>query len=221
MIKLVIFDCDGVILDSESLYLDCALENCKINHFDIPIDVLKDVIGGNMVHHKEVIMNYMGKDFDFDDYINKLRDIASLRKKISPTPVKKGFFELMQYLKDHSIKTAMATSTEKVRQLNNLKAVNINEDYFDFMVFGDDISKSKPDPEIYLKVVEHYNIEKEDILVIEDSLNGVLSAINAGLKVIYIPDLINIPKDVEELTYKKLNSLDEVISLIESINKED
>ena len=221
MIKLVIFDCDGVILDSESLYLDCALENCKINHFDIPIDVLKDVIGGNMVHHKEVIMNYMGKDFDFDDYINKLRDIASLRKKISPTPVKKGFFELMLYLKDHGIKTAMATSTEKVRQLNNLKAVNINEDYFDFMVFGDDINKSKPDPEIYLKVVKHYNIEKEDILVIEDSLNGVLSAINAGLKVIYIPDLINIPKDVEELTYKKLNSLDEVIDLIESINKED
>ena len=127
----------------------------------------------------------------------------------------------MEYLKKHNINTALATSTEKERQLNNLRAVNINEDYFDYMVFGNDISKSKPDPEIYLKVVEHYNIDKEDILVIEDSLNGVLSGINAGLKVIYIPDIIDIPKDVEELTYKKLNNLSEVIEVIENINKED
>lgn len=221
MIKLVIFDCDGVVIDSESLYLECALENCKINHFDIPVDVLKSVIGGTMVRHKKIIMDYMGSDFDFDGYMEKLREIVTSRKMISPAPVKKGFFELMEYLKNHNINTALATSTEKDRQLNNLKAVNIDENYFDYMVFGDDISKSKPDPEIYLKVVEHYNIDKEDILVIEDSLNGVLSGINAGLKVIYIPDIIDIPKDVEELTYKKLNNLSEVIEVIENINKED
>lgn len=221
MIKLVIFDCDGVVIDSESLYLECALENCKINHFDIPIDVLKSVIGGTMVRHKQLIMDYMGSDFDFDGYMEKLRDIVTSRKKISPAPVKKGFFELMEYLKKHNICTALATSTEKERQLNNLRAVDIDEDYFDYMIFGNDIKKSKPDPEIYLKVVEHYNIDKEDILVIEDSLNGVLSGINAGLKVIYIPDIVDIPKDVEELTYRKLNNLSEVIEVIENINKED
>lgn len=221
MIKLVIFDCDGVVIDSESLYLDIALENCKINHYDIPIDVLKSVIGGTMVRFKEIIMNYMGLDFDFDKYLNDLQGVYLSSKDKRIAPIKKGFFELMEYLKDNNIGTALATSTEKNRQLDNLKKVNISEGYFDYMVFGSDITKSKPDPEIYLKVVQHYNIAKEDILVIEDSLNGVLSGTNAGLKVIYIPDVVDIPKEVEELTYKKLKDLSEVINVIESINKED
>ena len=221
MIKLVIFDCDGVVIDSESLYLDIALENCRINHYDIPIDVLKSVIGGTRDHFKEILMNYMGEGFDFDKYLNDLQDIYLSSKDKRVAPVKKGFFELIKYIKDNKISTALATSTDRNRQLSNLKRVNISEDCFDYMVFGNDITKSKPDPEIYLKVVQHYNIDKEDILVIEDSLNGVLSGINAGLKVIYIPDMIDIPKDVEELTYKKLKDLSEVINVIESINKED
>lgn len=221
MIKLVIFDCDGVILDSESLYLDIALENCKINHYDIPIDVLKKVIGGTKVHFKEVMMDYMGEGFDFDKYLNDLQDVYLSNKDKRTAPVKKGFFELMKYLKDNKISTALATSTDKNRQLINLNRVNISEDNFDYMVFGSDITKSKPDPEIYLKVVEHFNIPKEDILVIEDSLNGVLSGINAGLKVIYIPDIVDIPKDIEDMTFRKLKDLSEVIELIESINKED
>ena len=219
MIKLVIFDCDGVVLDSESLYIEAALKVCKKGNYNIPLEIIKKVIGGTITLQKEIILDYMGKDFDFDNYHQELVKTITLESINNPPKIKKGFKELINYLKINNINTALATSTYKERQMYNLKANDII-DCFDYLLFGDDIKNSKPDPEIYLKVVEHFNYPKEEILIIEDSLNGILSGLNAGIKVIYIKDLIEISADIKEKTYSTLNDLSEVINLIGKINKE-
>ena len=86
------------------------------------------------------------------------------------------------------------------------------------MVTGDMINKSKPDPQIYLKAIEPFNLNKEEILAFEDSNNGILSAYNANLNVIYIPDIAIVKDETKEKVYKTLNDLNEVIDLIKEFN---
>lgn len=216
MVKLVIFDVDGVLIDSENLYLKAAAINCEKHHYDIPLDILKKVIGGNTSLHKQIVLDYKGQDFNFDEYHNNLINIIYDLRQKSPAPKKKGVDEILSYLKKMDIKIAIATSTERQRQMFNLKACGL-ENSFDYMVFGDDIENSKPDPEIYIKAWSHFNLKKEETIIVEDSINGILSGINAGIRVIYIPDIINVPKDIEDKTIK-LNDLNE---LMEKINKEE
>lgn len=216
MVKLVIFDVDGVLIDSENLYLKAAAINCEKYHYDIPLDILKKVIGGNTSLHKQIVLDYKGQDFNFDEYHNNLINIIYDLRQKSPAPKKKGVDEILSYLKKMDIKIAIATSTERQRQMFNLKACGL-ENSFDYMVFGDDIKNSKPDPEIYIKAWSHFNFKKEETIIVEDSINGILSGINAGIRVIYIPDIINVPKDIEDKTIK-LNDLNE---LMEKINKEE
>ena len=218
MIKLVIFDVDGVILDTEKLYIDSALENCRNNHYDIPREVLVSTIGRGMENHRRVIMGYMGPDFDFDTYIDKQEAYWEKFKVLTPPQVKKGFFELYSYLKEKGIRMALATSTDKERQLRSLEDSGVGTD-FDFMVFGDEITRHKPDPQIYNMVIDHFGYPKDEIVIIEDSINGINSGLNAGVKVIFVPDLVKVPEELVERTCRKVDDLSQCIDVIEELCK--
>ena len=82
------------------------------------------------------------------------------------------------------------------------------------MVFGDEIKNSKPCPDIYLKVYNHFSYDKDEIMIFEDSTNGILSAYNANIKVVYIKDMVNVNKEIVSLCYKKCKDLDEGIKII-------
>ena len=218
MIKLVIFDVDGVILDSERLYLESAIINSRENGYNIPKEILMSVIGTGMENHRQTILDYMGSDFDFDSYFRKIEEYWYSLRTNEAFPPKKGFFELLAYLKQKGISIALATSTEKERQIKNLEAAGI-PDCFDFMVFGDEISRHKPDPEIYEMVLDHFGYPKDEVLIIEDSINGIKSGLNAGAKVIYIPDVVKVPDELARKAYRKLDDLSEVIDVIEELNR--
>ncbi len=218
MIKLVIFDVDGVILNTEELYVNSALQNCKDHDYPIPREKLIETIGSGMENHKRVIMEYMGPDFDFDTYIDRQEEYWDKFRDMTPPEAKKGFFELYSYLKRKGIMTALATSTDRSRQLRSLLDAKVGHD-FDFMVFGDDISRHKPDPQIYELVLEHFGYPKDEAIIIEDSINGIMSGLNAGVKVIYIPDLVKVPQELIDKTYRKLDDLSQCIDVIEELSK--
>ena len=217
MIKLVIFDVDGVILDSETMYVNAAVETCRKYHYDLPVEIIKKSIGCRTDVQKKIDTEYMGEDFDFDTYFVQLKQEMERRMIEDPPSAKKGLVELLDYLKKKGISIALATSSDRKKQNYCLKKAGVY-DYFDYMIFGEDIKNSKPDPEIYLKVIEHFGCDKDEVLIIEDSVNGILSGYNAGARVIYVPDIVEVPQDIVDRTFRKLDDLSQCIELIEELD---
>lgn len=213
MIKLVIFDVDGTLVDSESVYVKAALKNIEVNHYNIPMSAIMGIIGQNRVAGRKLIESTQDDSFNYDKYIKDFEKIRNQILENEPYKLKKGALNILNYCKKHNIKMAIATSTARDKQSKVLTELGII-DYFDYMVFGDEIKNSKPAPDIYLKVFEHYNYDKGEMIIYEDSKNGILSAHNAGIKVVYIKDIVDVEEEVTSLCYKQVKDLDEGIELL-------
>ena len=213
MIKLVIFDVDGTLVDSESIYVKAALKNLEVNHYNIPMPAIMGIIGQNRVAGRKLIESTQDDSFNYDKYINDFEKIRNQILENEPYKLKKGALNILNYCKKHNIKMVIATSTARDKQSKVLTELGII-DYFDYMVFGDEIKNSKPAPDIYLKVYEHYNIDKDEMIIYEDSKNGILSAHNAGIRVVYIKDIVDVEEEVTSLCYKQVKDLDEGIELL-------
>ena len=209
MIKLAIFDVDGTLIDSESIYIKAALLNNEINNYNVPMDVIKNTIGRNRDSVRQIVIGSQSSNFDYDTYRSKLMELYDE----DSLTLKKGAINILEYCKTHNILSAVATSTYKEKQLRILNKLDLTK-YFDYMVFGDQIKNSKPAPDIYLDVFNHYNFKKEDILIFEDSRNGILSAHSANINVVYIKDVVDVEKEVVDLAYKSIKDLDEGIKLL-------
>lgn len=213
MIKLVIFDVDGTLVDSESVYVKAALKNIEVNHYNIPMSAIMGIIGQNRVAGRKLIESTQDDSFNYDKYIKDFEKIRNQILENEPYKLKKGALNILNYCKKHDIKMAIATSTARDKQTKVLTKLGII-DYFDYMVFGDEIKNSKPAPDIYLKVYEHYNIDKDEMIIYEDSKNGILSAHNAGIRVVYIKDIVDVEEEVTSLCYKQVKDLDEGIEIL-------
>ena len=213
MIKLVIFDVDGTLVDSETVYVKAAIKNMEVNHYNIPMSAIMGIIGQNRVAGQKLIESTQDDSFDYDKYIKDYEKIRSEFIKNEPLKLKKGALNILNYCKEHNIKMAIATSTYREKQVKVLTNLGII-DYFDYMVFGDEIKNSKPAPDIYLKVYEHYNLDKDEMIIYEDSNNGILSAYNAGIRVVYIKDIVDVKEDTLALCYKEVKDLDEGIEIL-------
>ena len=209
MVKLAIFDVDGTLIDSESIYIKAALLNNEINNYNVPMDVIKNTIGRNRDSVRQIVIDSQSSNFDYDTYRSKLMELYDE----DSLTLKKGAINILEYCKTHNILSAVATSTYKEKQLRILNKLDLTK-YFDYMVFGDQIKNSKPAPDIYLDVFNHYNFKKEDILIFEDSRNGILSARSANINVVYIKDVVDVEKEVVDLAYKSIKDLDEGIKLL-------
>ena len=213
MIKLVIFDVDGTLVDSEVVFVKAAIKNMEVNGYNIPMSAIMGIIGQNRVAGQKLIESTQDDFFDYDKYIKNYEKIRSEILEKEPLKLKKGALNILNYCKEHGIRMAIATSTYREKQVKVLTNLGII-DYFDYMVFGDEIKNSKPAPDIYLKVYEHYNLDKDKMIIYEDSNNGILSGYNAGIKVVYIKDIVDVNKETLSLCYKQVKDLDEGIEIL-------
>lgn len=216
MMKLAIFDVDGTLVDSESVYYKAAQINIERNHYPLNMEIISKTFGGTKDYIEQLISSYLGKDYSYKDYLNNLTSIMNEIYTNDPVKPMKGAFEILDYLKEKHIKIAIATSTCKEKQLPVLESTKLLP-YIDYMVFGNEVSNSKPAPDIYLKVLEKANITNDCAIVFEDSINGILSGYNAKIKVIGIPDQVPIPLDVQEKTYKMVDNLNQALAYIKDI----
>lgn len=184
----VIFDMDGLMFDTERIFIeawDYAGEKMGIGKAGFMI--LK-TLGMNIEKSNEVWREEFGDRYDPAELWKYTEQYLSDFHKKSRVPVKKGLYELLDYLKSNDVKMAVASSTSKWKVERNLQEAEVSH-YFEGIVCGDMIEKSKPDPEIYLKACELLGAEPGDTYALEDSKSGLLSAYRAGCKPIMVPDL--------------------------------
>ena len=211
-IRLCVFDMDGLLIDSEKIYLICALQASEIYGYGLDEELIKSTMGLN---EAETIVRYReakGNDFPIEEFFAHLQTLHEQYGHTHKLEKKKGVDELFARLDELHIRKALATSTSRLTALAYLESVKL-EDCFDHIVFGDELRESKPRPEIYLKAIEPFAVAKEAILAFEDSNNGILSALNAGLKVVHIPDLAYVPEENKEKCFAVFSDLNEAISL--------
>lgn len=213
MIKGVIFDMDGLMIDSERVTFYWYRQYLKKIGKDMTEEFYKNLLGKTKDSCKDIMLEEYGHNFEYDKCLKWVHDQMAIQFETVGVPVKKGLISLLKYLKDNGYKTMVATSSDRNRVDVILKNAGIDI-YFDGAICGDEVEHGKPDPEVFLKACDKIDIKPEEGLVIEDSEAGIKAAHNGKIKVICIPDMKYPGKEYEEMTYKILENLEQVIPFV-------
>ena len=185
--KAVLFDMDGVLVDSEIFYMQGTYEWIKEKGFKGSFSDVFTLIGTTMQETYQIIYKMLNGKYTLEEIeqmnTKYFTDNPICYKKI----VKSGVYEVLEFLKENNIKMALCSSSPKNYIKNILQECNF-EKYFDFIISADDVIKSKPDPTIYLKAIEELKVLNDECFVIEDSKSGIQAGKNANIKVIAIKD---------------------------------
>lgn len=195
MLELVIFDVDGLMIDTESVWKN-AFDKAG-DKYGIPNlgdTLFPSLIGKRLEDEQELLDRLLPSDIQ-DKLLNEWRQIGlgSLEREV---PVKPGLYEMLDFLEQHHIKMAVATTTRRDLTEQRLKKIRVY-DRFDNVLCGDEVTNRKPDPEIYLSVLKRMDTDARNALVLEDRVVGVEAAYRAGIDCIQVPDLIA-PTEVQE-----------------------
>lgn len=213
--QIVIFDMDGVIFDSErAVYEEWKALSEKYGFSDLEIPYW-DCIGVNATRAEQIFKNFYGEDFPFKQYAQEKSDNYHRKYSGGRIPMKKGVRELLTYLKENGYYVAIASSTRTAVVEDQIEAAGLLW-YFDRFVGGDQIAKSKPEPDIFLKAVEGLDVDIREVFVIEDSYNGIRAAKRAGMRPIMVPDMLMPTDEMEELAEVILKDLCKVKEYLET-----
>lgn len=212
-IKAIIFDCDGTLLDSERIYLSTWDMIAKPMGYDVPMEVLLDNRGKSKAYARQNLLKAMGENFPIDE-INEKRYILNEELFLQTEKViKPGVKELMTWLKEHQIRTAVASAKTWEMTSNHLKHANIFEE-FDVVIGGDMVKRNKPEPDSFLKAAEMLGVKSEECLVMGDTPSDMLAAKAAGMKAAFVPDLIEADDEIIRLADFRLKRIDDIISYL-------
>lgn len=188
MIKAVIFDLDGLLLDTEIVAFKVYEELGKRFSFTLTLPEFMEDFCGRPLRRN---VAYCNEKFQLPWELEEaVEEVLRIEKKIldEGVDVMPGARELLVYLKENAYKTAVASSSARERSIRLLEQHDLVK-YFDDFVFGPEVERGKPNPDIFLKAAEKLGIEPESCLVLEDSQAGIQAAYSAGMQVICIPNL--------------------------------
>ena len=218
MVSGIIFDMDGVLIDSERQSNEGWLWAAGQLGVDMPIWLIDSFKGAPA----ELCCKF------FDDYYNGVIDYWEAKElrtqhvyKIRETegiPVKKGVKDIFEYIRNNGLKCAVATSTRRESAEKTLHEIGV-WDYLDAVVYGDEVEHGKPEPDIFLRAAKAIGVNPSEAVVVEDSINGIKAGYAADMRVVHIPDTIAIDGDIRKLTYMVCDDLNGLIDVVESINK--
>ena len=196
--KAVVFDMDGVIFDSERLVIKCW--RVIADKYGVPNieEACQECLGVNATETKKKFQNRYGQDFPYDEYKKEMSTLFHNNYDGGRLPMKTGVVELLSYLKETGVKVALASSTRKAVVEQELTDAGIIG-YFDVVIGGDMVTRSKPQPDIFLKACEELGEAPQEAFAIEDSYNGIRAAAAGHLRPLMVPDLMPPTEEMGEL----------------------
>lgn len=207
--QAAIFDMDGLLLDTERVCMRVFKQACKTVNQPFHEEIYLSIIGRNAAGIEKIFRAAYGDHHDaiHAEWSKNYKAIVNHQA----IPVKEGVIELLTWLKENQIPTAMATSTHKEVAQRKLELAGLSQ-YFDGITCGCEVSAGKPDPEIYLLAASRLGVEPTQCLAFEDSNNGVLSAVGAQMVTFQIPDLVEPSDEVKALNHYIVPSLHEALA---------
>ena len=213
MIRAVIFDMDGTLIDTEKYYRifwPKALAEFGYHMTDEQALSMRS-LGRPFAPAR--LRQWFGEELDYDAVRQRRKDMMEECLDREGIRRKPGALELVQRLKADGITTAVATATDPERTAKYLRLTGL-EGYFDRLISATQVKEGKPSPDIYLYACELLGLEPEECLAVEDSPNGVLSAYRAGCKVVMVPDQTEADEETKKYLYAVAENMDEVYEII-------
>lgn len=213
MIKAVIFDMDGLMIDSERLTFEGFQVVLDKIGLSIGEDIYVSTLGKTPPHARAILIDFFGEDFDLDSTIDDVHQYLWDTFEEKGVPLKKGLLDLLTYLKDNQYMTIVATSSVRDRVDRILDLSHLTS-YFNDSICGDEVKIGKPNPEVFLNACEKLGVQPHEALVLEDSEAGIEAAYNAHIPVICVPDMKYPEQHYQGMTTQIVDSLEDVIPFL-------
>lgn len=213
MIKAVLFDMDGLLLDTEKLLVRFWQEAASEAGFNMTREIALNIRSMHRSFAVPYLKSVLGDNFDYAKTRARRMELMSGYLAENGLELKKGAKELLTYLNKNNIPAAVVTATDSERAEKYLKETGIFG-YFERIISAAMVKEGKPKPDIYLYAAEQLGLEPYECAALEDSPNGVKAAASAGCRTIMVPDLTEPDEELSGIIAARANSLEDVVEII-------
>lgn len=207
--KAFVFDLDGTLIDTEKIYQIVWPKAVAEMGYEMTNDMYLSLRSLGRPFAPMQFKKWYGDSFDYDEARKIRKRYFQEYVKEHGIQKKKGAIELLTYLHQKGITTAIATATDVERATEYLKMTGL-DGYFDRIISATMVDEGKPSPKVYAYACKELGLDPEDCIAVEDAPNGVRSAHGAGMRVIMVPDLSQPDEELTKLLYCKVDQLDEL-----------
>ena len=215
-IRGVLFDLDGLVLDTEKLYSRFWMEACHFYGFPMTYEQSLGMRALNSQRGEAKLKEYFGESVQYLQLRDKRIELMESYVDQQGVDLKPGIRELLSYLEENHIPAAIASSSP-VPRIRKYLAFHGLDTRFAALCSGRDVPKGKPEPDIYLKAAAELGLDPAACLALEDAPAGIQSAHAAGCLTVMVPDQDQPSEDTQALLYAKADSLADVIHLLENL----
>ena len=218
-IKAVLFDMDGLMVDTESLSTEAFINSAKAQGYNMTKEETLKVLGFTKASIYQFWIDYFqGTNVDgkklVDDHYEYIENVL-----YTVGPEKMPYVEeLLKYLRENNYKIAVASSSDTADIKNNLEKTKL-EKYIDEIASGAEVENGKPAPDVFLLAAERLDVDSKDCLILEDSKAGIKAGKASGAMVFMVPDMFTVDKECEDTADRILTNLGEVIEILEGKNE--
>lgn len=218
-IKAVLFDMDGLMIDTESLSTEAFINSAKAQGYNMTKEETLKVLGFTKASIYQFWIDYFqGTNVDgkklVDDHYEYIENVL-----YTVGPEKMPYVEeLLKYLRENNYKIAVASSSDTADIKNNLEKTKL-EKYIDEIASGAEVENGKPAPDVFLLAAERLDVDPKNCLILEDSKAGIKAGKASGAMVFMVPDMFTVDKECEDTADRILTNLGEVIEILEGKNE--
>jgi HAD hydrolase, family IA, variant 3 len=218
-IKAVLFDMDGLMVDTESLSTEAFINSAKAQGYNMTKEETLKVLGFTKANIYQFWIDYFqGTNVDgkklVDDHYEYIENVL-----YTVGPEKMPYVEeLLKYLRENNYKIAVASSSDTSDIKNNLEKTKL-EKYIDEIASGAEVENGKPAPDVFLLAAKRLGVDAKDCLILEDSKAGIKAGKASGAMVFMVPDMFTVDKECEDTADRILTNLGEVIEILEGKNE--
>lgn len=211
--RAVVFDMDGLMIDTERVALECWIESARVFGWEISRETCLALVGLGQRESRQALLDRMGGKFPLAEVSARGRERYLQRLRGEGVAVKPGLIPLLDWLDARHVPMAVATSTQHALALEKLALAGLTE-RFATVVCGDQVPKGKPAPDVYREAIARIDVDPARCIALEDSEIGLRAAHAAGLTCIVVPDLLPPSPECEPLAHAIVPSLGDAQALV-------